>query len=897
MRGTINQLASGILKTFVPGEKPVEIASDNIQMAAERGYPELVSNKRISAPTLIGIDPVSFTMPEKVLEAEPLNATIPTINYGNTSTLTTTSPTLINPEDRESFIRQYVRGGRRLLAAVGYGGGRRLLSNLEMSKALAAGSVDFITTGAAADSKDGTMVRLEMPKEGVLSNVSGLTLSAGAQRLNINDLPKDKPITITIPVNVEPRIQAMIERGTITPACQFYDTVSLAWSSKGCVVSKVEARSVQCRCTHLTDFAATASDAMPDFSFKSPISDAQALSALDMSQLGGLIMVMLMYICYGTLCYFGYYQDLFETTAARVLQGKLILRPDGTYEWINQTLAELFITRFRAELQNRKDREAEEQVAKKEARIREFMDSGDKTMYALEGEIPSATDMDLDVIPDDVAALAKKGQSLVRVCWICLSEEDQHLMMIPCKCKGLLEFCHAECLKRYMKAQAPSVYNPEGSAWATICHKCEEEYQDPFKFVPPLNELSDTDDEADAPLALEDEKMDFDMDDLVMMQRDMYKTMFTDMALCFVCLEEEDPVNLVQPCECKGKMQFCHEECFYQWHKKMGQPKCPFCNSAFGFRPKKTSMFDIKDSTAVEAQVGESFQGTRLTRMEVFKKVVWLTFKEGHPVASCYFIPPADSYTRPQRATVLITTMFATFFGQAIIMASAEPKTPQEQGIAAVVTAIITQPVNLLFKGIFTIGQGPKESAMSEIRKDNRETPWMRQERLLLERRQQKAMDKLMVNYDPRELIWIHLTGQTPTKPEQNKKMYSKGMLDKLGEEDFVVDVCKCVAWVCAIGYLLVVGALIAIFSMRFTPNQNASWLGLSWITTILEWVIVNPISALVAGLVGAFKDDVKGALLYIGSKMEYVFAKAKTYAEDNGYSQVAAMLPGERIR
>ena len=90
---------------------------------------------------------------------------------------------------------------------------------------------------------------------------------------------------------------------------------------------------------------------------------------------------------------------------------------------------------------------------------------------------------------------------------------------------------------------------------------------------------------------------------------------------------------------------------------------------------------------------------------------------------------------------------------------------------------------------------------------------------------------------------------------------------------------------------------MIAIFSMRFTPNQNASWLGLSWITTILEWVIVNPISALVAGLVGAFKDDVKGALLYIGSKMEYVFAKAKTYAEDNGYSQVAAMLPGERIR
>jgi len=889
MRGTIDALASSLLATFVPGEKPVEIASDNIQMAAERSYPGLVAEKTIDAPTLLGVDPVGFTMPKKVLEAEAINATIPTINYGNASTLTENTPTTINPDEREAFIKQY--GGRRLLAAVGYGVGRRLLSKLEMSKALAAGSVDFITTGASADSKDGTITKLEMPKEGMLSNVSGLTLYAGAQGINVNDLPKDKPVTITIPVNVEPAIQRMIEKGTITPACQFYDTTSLAWSSKGCVVSKVSAKSVECKCTHLTDFAATASDAMPDFSFKNPMADAQALSALDMSQLGGAMMVFMMLSGYAVGCYYGAKQDLFETTAARVLQGKLILRPDGTYEWINQTLAELFIVRFRAELQIKKDKEAVEQVAKKEARIREFMDSGDKTMYALEGEIPNATEMDLDVIPDDVAALAKSGQSLVRVCWICLSEEDQKLMIIPCKCKGLLEYCHAECLKRYMKAQAPSVYNPEGSVWATICHKCEEEYQDPFKFVAPLNELSDTDDEADAPLDLEDEKMDFDIDDLVMMQRDMYKTMFTDMGLCFVCLEEEDPVNLVQPCECKGKMQFCHEECFFQWHKKTGLPKCPFCDSAFGFRPKATSM----DPSIAEAQVGEMFQGTKLTRIEVFKKVVWLTLKEGHPVLCCLFIPPADSYTRPQRLTVLITTMFATFFGQALIMASNEPKTMEQKVIAGVVTQAITQPTQMLFKGIFTIGQGPKESAMSDIRKDNRETPWMRQERMLLERRYERAMEKAKTG-DVGELLWIELTGQKAQKPDQNKKLYSKGMLDKLGEPDFVVDACKCVAWTCAIGYIMVVGALIALFSMRFTPNQNGAWLGMAWLTTTLEWCIVSPIGALVAGLVGALKDDMKGALIWLGSKMEYVFAKAKALAEDNGYDQLASYIPGERL-
>lgn len=467
-------------------------------------------------------------------------------------------------------------------------------------------------------------------------------------------------------------------------------------------------------------------------------------------------------------------------------------------------------------------------------------------------------------------------------------------MFKPCKCKGLLEWCHAECLKRFQQAQGETVHNPEGSEWAIICQNCAQPYVDPSTFIAPLNELTDTEEDEDKPLDIEDEIVDFDVDDLVMMQRDMYKTVFSNMGLCFVCLQEEDPANLVQPCACKGTMQFAHEECFYQWQKRMGLPKCPFCDQPFGFRPKRTGFFS-NSMKEKEAAVGEVFQGTKLTRMEVFKKTAYLNIKEKHPLLMCLLIPPADAFTRPQRLTVLLATIFGSLFATALIMASAEPVTIEEKIIAGVATAMVTQPVTAVFKGIFTIGQGPKESAMSEIRKDNRETPWMRQERMLLEIRYNKAKEKAMSG-NPSDLLWMAAIGQMPKKVKENTNIYSKGMLDTVGEKNVAVDVCKCIAWGCAITYLICTGLAICVYSMRFTPNQNESWLGLGWLSIAQEWVASKPIGALVAGAIAAVKDDMKETLIYVGKKLEYCAMKLKQWAERRGYHRLARMLPAGEL-
>ena len=180
---------------------------------------------------------------------------------------------------------------------------------------------------------------------------------------------------------------------------------------------------------------------------------------------------------------------------------------------------------------------------------------------------------------------------------------------------------------------------------------------------------------------------------------------------------------------------------------------------------------------------------------------------------------------------------------------------------------------------------------MHDIRKDNRETPWMRQERMLLERRFEKAKNKAK-DGDVTELMWIAATGQLPKAPGKDAPLMSKGMLDKIGEPNPVLDFCKCVAWFCAIGYLLSVGGCIAIWSMRFTPNQNEKWLGMGSMNIIVDWLTAKPIGAITAGITAALKDDVKGMLRDISGTVEYAAVKLKLFAEEHGFQRFADMIP-----
>lgn len=460
--------------------------------------------------------------------------------------------------------------------------------------------------------------------------------------------------------------------------------------------------------------------------------------------------------------------------------------------------------------------------------------------------------------------------SLIRICWVCLEENDPEHMIRACKCRDMLEWCHKECLRTYIESEGPSVMNPLGTEWAFMCPNCAQPYQEPDLFETPKPELSDT--EEDEPVKdLEDELVDFSELDIIMLQRKMYRNAFTDKKMCFVCLEEEDVTNLVVPCGCKGHLKYAHEECFYRWHKESGLIKCPYCDEAFGFRPKKKTADSIFNT---EAKVGEVFEGTKLTRMEMFKKGMCENLKEVHPVLMCLFPPPADAFTRPQRLTVLLAGIYAALLSTAFMMSMRPPETIIDKIIGGVITVLIVIPVNVTFKGIFSIGQGPKESLESPTVRESeiRETPWARQERMLNQRRWDGA--------SLQEKVWLAVVGKAPAAAPPPGKVYAKVDLDKFGK-NVVVDVCKCIAWVMAIFYLLGSGAMIVIYSFMFTPNQNVEWLALAWLTTTQDWVVAKPIGSLTAGLTAAIKGDLAEGLLWLKDKLEFVKYKLEAFIKE----------------
>ena len=866
----LENLVQTILGALKPGEAPVEMASENVQLGTEKAYPAALDGKSYGVPPLPGRKGTDFKLPAAVLEnAGANNATEPVVITGTLSEeggppvlgSTDIANCSSNCQELTDFMNQFNRG-RRLLSQPHrqYNSGRRLLTKSAAAVAAAAGSVDSKSQGADGAQKQGDIEPGTGPI-GMMSNLSGLSLSGAGTKIKVEDLPE--PIVIKIPTSKE----QMANPASQTPACQYWDDTNKRWSSKGCIVSKQDDVWTTCLCSHLTDFGATLVDAEEDLSFIDPLADATAMLALDMSQVGGLIMVCCCFIGYGLGCYYGGKQDTFERDTAEVLQGKIVLRPDGTYEWVEQTLAEVFISRFRADMIQKKDKELMEQEENRQKRIDDFMQEH-KEGFDVEkpesaaGEESAETEGKLAKYRHD----NPYHDTLIRICWICLEETQPELMMRACKCRDMLEWVHAKCLHMYMEAEGPSALNPLGTEWSFMCPNCAQPYIKPDTFEVPLPELSDTD-EDDPVMAMEDELVDFTEMDIIMLQRTMYRTAFSDKKLCFVCLEEEDITNLVNPCGCSGHLKYAHEECFLRWHKESQLIKCPYCDEAFGFRPKKvTSVFG-----STEAKVGEVFEGTKLSRIEIFKKVAWEKIKEEHPLMMCLFCPPADAYTRPQRLTVLLAGIYASLLSTAFVMSMAPPESIVEQVIAGVVTVLIVIPVNVVFTGIFSIGQGPKESTESPTVRESeiRETPWARQDRMLNERRWEKA--------NLQEKVWLSVVGKAPSEPPDPAKVYAKVDLDKYGKNS-VVDVCKCIAWVMAIFYLLGTGGMIIIYSFMFTPNQNMTWMGMAWLATSQDWVIAKPIGSIQAGLIGAIKGDLEETLLWARDKGEFVWDNLKGF-------------------
>ena len=56
---------------------------------------------------------------------------------------------------------------------------------------------------------------------------------------------------------------------------------------------------------------------------------------------------------------------------------------------------------------------------------------------------------------------------------------------------------------------------------------------------------------------------------------------------CRICLEEDEKLNMISPCLCRGHMKYIHRDCLNQWRALSDQPNCddtcPTCKFIYKF--------------------------------------------------------------------------------------------------------------------------------------------------------------------------------------------------------------------------------------------------------------------------------------------------------------------------
>ena len=55
---------------------------------------------------------------------------------------------------------------------------------------------------------------------------------------------------------------------------------------------------------------------------------------------------------------------------------------------------------------------------------------------------------------------------------------------------------------------------------------------------------------------------------------------------CRICRGEGEENNpLYVPCDCRGSIRYCHEDCLVRWLDHSGKDRCELCGIEFAFAP------------------------------------------------------------------------------------------------------------------------------------------------------------------------------------------------------------------------------------------------------------------------------------------------------------------------
>ena len=148
----------------------------------------------------------------------------------------------------------------------------------------------------------------------VAGNVASLELKAAGGNGTLAVQGLRESIKVTIPVNVTGNSCRRTAGG-----CRYWDEVAGAWSTAGMVELMRYPDRVVCLTTHLSEFAISSDDIVPEFHLVNPVDAGELFTNLSLDNMLAIIIVGMLLVGFVVLNYIGYRADRSELRKSRLM--------------------------------------------------------------------------------------------------------------------------------------------------------------------------------------------------------------------------------------------------------------------------------------------------------------------------------------------------------------------------------------------------------------------------------------------------------------------------------------------------------------------------------------------------------------------------------------------------
>eukprot|EP00658_Telonema_sp_P-2_P078218 TRINITY_DN7271_c0_g1_i7.p1 TRINITY_DN7271_c0_g1~~TRINITY_DN7271_c0_g1_i7.p1 ORF type:complete len:1550 (-),score=321.43 TRINITY_DN7271_c0_g1_i7:263-4912(-) len=722
---------------------------------------------------------------------------------------------------------------------------------------------------------------------GMEGDVSGFGLGISVKGL-------DPPILVKMPLKGDDPTKG---------SCAYWDEANEMWSTQGCVIGQVKLPWVYCYCTHLTDFGSIQNAPLPDLNIVNPLDVGSLDLSFGLGSILAIIVIFTAYTTYGFACYYGYKRDEALRTAAAMVTGKIVMRPDGTYLWVTEDDVFAEDAWEKSEEERIREEKVKEQAAKVDAMKHDIFNQNKalSNRTDLEAdwnemedyESSSGDELDvrgnrirnnkekkrtkIDDMKDELADLLVQidatedeyDQSKLRdkyeqqdyelttlllerdmdrrVCWICLHSAPVSRLVKCCGCQDFLEFSHLSCLIQYQKQCA-------NAEWGEFCVMCAQRYEPHVpKWVQKLQvKLLE---HQTKPRKVTTDELEEEKQRREVLDREILDMVDNKLYLCWICLRQDDFSKLLTPCKCDGFLKHCHEACLAEWvqkHDELGEENtalrkwgttCNHCGDEYKLKAASGPLLiQLKDKLFGTDATSRGMQvgdSFEGTNVPMFEKWKTMVWTQFTLLHPILNIAYMPAQDKFTRP-MRSTVLLCTILGGLVSGALIYGKAPPTDILAKIISAVITSAIMIITPLIFRSLFIIGSGAEFKDPSKRFAVKAATVERETAYARQLRMAHEARMSKMNIIQKQLYLLKNPAAAPPPDPDPPKRKPIP------FLVYVAYGGATIHHVSCAM----LVLMYGMTFDPDVANEWLGMSIFTTLNDWFITKPISFLKAATV-----------------------------------------------